>query len=105
MPDKISPDMPAGRAAAAVLAEYRAALSAPPLPGPPEGGDGFPPRPDPLDALLAGLDGQDADQDDTGEDEPYTCSTCGSTIGFSLRHGDGWPHSRGEETAASPVEL
>jgi len=42
---------------------------------------------------------------ETGQDETYLCSTCGSTIAIFLGHGDGWHHYRGEGTVASPVEL
>lgn len=42
--------------------------------------------------------------DEPGEDDTFTCSTCGALIGMFIGR-QGWQHYRGDGTAASPVEI
>ena len=87
-------------AAAAVLADYKAALASAPLASPP-GREWMLRLASVLEDLLAVLGGpddgeddeDDEDQDDEDDFEPY-CSTCGAWIGILLGHGDGWLHYR-----------
>ena len=116
----INADLSARRtAAAAVLADYRAALASAPLSKPP--GREWMLRL--ADALGMVLDGLAAGDEPTGgegaalhglscgcpecgndEDEPY-CTECGADVGIFIGHGDAWLHYTGEGTAESPVEL
>jgi hypothetical protein len=86
-------------AAAAVLADYRAALASAPLSQPP-GRDWMFKLADALAMVL----GEDQADDELDEDEPY-CATCGGPVGIFIGHGDGWHHYQGEGTADSPAEL
>ena len=94
-------------AAAAVLADYRAALASAPLNKPP--GHEWMLRlasvlGDLLDVLGPDDDEDDEARDDEDDFEPY-CSTCGATVGIFIGHDDAWLHYTGEGTTASPVEL
>ena len=94
-------------AAAAVLADYKAALASAPLTSPP-GREWMLRLASVLGDLLEVLgpdDGEDdEDQDDEDDFEPY-CSTCGALVGIFIGHGDAWLHYTGDGTTASPVEL
>jgi hypothetical protein len=95
-------------AAAAVLADYKAAVASAPVTSPP-GREWMLRLASVLGDLLEVLDcpGDDEDQgdeDDEDDLEPY-CYTCGATIGIFLGHGPAWLHYTGQGTAASPVEL
>ena len=92
----------AWRNAAAVLADYRAALASAPLIKPP-GREWMCRLADALATVLDGLAGTDDDDQDE-EDEAY-CTVCGVPVGIFHGHGDGWHHYRGNRTAGSPVEL
>ena len=92
-------------AAAAVLADYKAALASAPLTSPPAREWMFR-LASVLGDLLDVLGGPDDGEDDEDEDdfEPY-CSTCGALVGSFIGHGDAWLHYTGEGTVANPVEL
>jgi len=93
-------------AAAAVLADYKAALASAPLTSPP-GREWMLRLASVLGDLLDVLgtdDDEDQGDDDEDDFQPY-CSTCGASIGIFIGHGDAWLHYTGEGTVASPVEL
>jgi hypothetical protein len=94
-------------AAAAVLADYKAALASAPVTSPP-GREWMLRLASVLEDLLGVLgpeDDEDRDDEDHEDDlDPY-CYTCGATIGIFYGHGNAWLHYRGEGTVASPVEL
>ncbi len=141
-------------AAAAVLADYRAAVASAPLTKPP-GREWMLRLASVLGDLLDALDADDDDQGDHedgetftccetpmqwptrtedrtcpecgttwehdgvdlgagarikleaagGDDDTFTCSTCGALIGMFIGRQGGWLHYRGDGTTASPVEI
>jgi len=99
----VSAELAARRtAAAAVLADYRAALASAPLCKPP-GREWMLRLASVLGDLLAGLDQDEQDDDEFGGREPY-CTECGSWIGTFLGL-DGWHHFRGDPAPGGKREL
>jgi len=105
-------------AAAAVLADYEAAVASAPVTSPP-GREWMLRLADALGMLLDGLAAEEhaggegaavhglscgCPECDNDEDEPF-CAACGADVGIFIGHGDAWLHYTGEGTAASPIEL
>ena len=89
-------------AAAAVLADYQAALASAPLASPP-GREWMLRLASVLGNLLDALDDPAGEGDDLDGREPY-CAECGAWIGMFIGR-QGWHHYRGNGTVASPVEI